>query len=461
MAQTMSQPNILLINCDDLGYGDLGCYGSKVHLTPAIDRLAAEGRRFTDFYQASAVCTPSRAGMLTGCYPVRLGFTEFDAHAVLFPGQAHGLGEGEITLGHLLREAGYRTALVGKWHCGDQPEFLPTRRGFDHYFGLPYSNDMGRMHVRPAGPPLPLLRGTEVVQEQPDQTALTERYVEESVRFLREDRTRPFFLYFSHLHVHLPLLVAERFMKESRNGPYGAAVACIDWALAALRAELDAQGRWENTLVMFTSDNGGRCTHGGSNHPLRGTKAHNYEGGIRVPLIIRWPGRVPAGTVCRDVTTALDFFPTLAAAAGARMPTDRVIDGEDATRLWVAPESGARRPVKPFFYYWLHDIEAVRLGAWKLHLRGHDWTAGSFDRCELYNLEEDPGEGRNLYAERPDKVADLRAEFERGAELLGDRRTGRPGRGHRARATVARPRPLTAYDPTHPYLVAMYDGEAG
>jgi arylsulfatase A len=454
------RPNILLINCDDLGYGDLGCYGSSVHSTPAVDRLAAEGRRFTDFYMASSVCSPSRAAMLTGSYPARVGFAELDGNPVLFPGQACGLHPDEITIGRLLRDAGYATSLVGKWHCGDQPEFLPTRHGFDHYFGLPYSNDMGRMEVRPNQPPLPLLRGEEVVEEQPDQTSLTERYVDEAIDFLRKNREQPFFLYFAHLHVHLPLLVAERFLEHSRNGPYGATVECIDWALAALREELEAQGRWDNTLVIFTSDNGGRCSHGGSNGPLRGTKAHNYEGGIRVPLIVRWPGRVPAGTICQELTTAMDFLPTLARAAGAEVPRDRVIDGLDVTDLWCGAEGEAKSPHKAFLYHWRHEIEAVRVGEWKLHLRGHDWTK-SFDRHELYNLSDDPAESNNLFDQRLDLVAELTAILEGGAEALGDSRLGKPGRDLRPQGRVTDPKALTTYRPDHPYVVAMYDGEAG
>ena len=220
---SMTRPNIILINCDDLGYGDLGCYGSERNETPALDRMAAEGVRFTDFYMVSPVCSPSRGAMMTGCYPPRIGFGEFGGDLVLFPGHAYGLHKDERTLPQLLREAGYRTMLIGKWHCGDQPEFLPTERGFDEYYGLPYSNNMGRQVGREAFPPLPLLRGKDVIQEQPDQSGLTERYTEEAVRFLRDNRERPFFLYLAHMYVHLPLFVPERFLDASRNGGYGGA----------------------------------------------------------------------------------------------------------------------------------------------------------------------------------------------------------------------------------------------
>ena len=231
------RPNIILINCDDLGYGDLGCYGSTINSTPALDRMAREGMRFTDFYMASPVCSPSRGAMMTGCYPPRIGFGAFEGRLVLFPGHAVGLNPEEITVARLLSDAGYATKLVGKWHCGDQPEFLPTRHGFDSYYGIPYSNDMGRQREDDTWPPLPLVRDEDVIQQQPDQAALTERYVEESVRFIRDNRDRPFFLYLAHMHVHLPIYPSARFMRESRNGRYGGAVACVDWATDVLLHE--------------------------------------------------------------------------------------------------------------------------------------------------------------------------------------------------------------------------------
>ena len=330
-----SRPNIVLINCDDLGYGDLGCYGSTKNATPVLDALAASGMRFTTFYMASPVCSPSRAALLTGCYPPRIGFGSFDGLPVLFPGQGLGLPDTEETIATVLSRVGYRTQMVGKWHCGDQPDFLPTRHGFDHYFGLPYSNDMGRQ-VNPPSildwlPPLPLLSDEVVVEQQPNQASLTERYVEECLRFLRADDERPFFLYLAHLYVHLPIYVTVEALAASRNGPYGAAVGAIDWATGVLLDALDELGLRENTIVIFTSDNGslgdaappwGSTTSvGGSNLPLRGAKGSTWEGGLRVPAIVSWPGTVPRGVVNDDLHRSLDLFPTLATLE-RRAPTN-------------------------------------------------------------------------------------------------------------------------------------------
>jgi arylsulfatase A-like enzyme len=447
------RPNLILINCDDLGYGDLGCYGSAANDTPTLDRLAAEGMRFTDFYMASPVCSPSRGAMLTGCYPRRIGFGSFDnGHWVLFPGHASGLNPAEITIARLLKSRGYATQMVGKWHCGDQPEFLPTRHGFDAYFGLPYSNDMGRQAGRKQPmPPLPLLRDDTVVQQQPDQAALTERYVEECVRFLRANRERPFFLYLAHMHVHLPLYAPRNFLEASRNGAYGACVAAVDWSVRVLLHELAALGLDANTLLVFTSDNGSRGDHGGSNAPLRGRKGTTWEGGQRVPCLVRWPGQVPAGGVCRELATAMDFLPTFARLAGAEPPRDRILDGRDITPLLCAAP-GARTPHAAFFYYIRDDLEAVRAGRWKLHV-----AKGQESLCALYDLEADPAESCDVAAAHPEVVADLQRRLNGCREDLGDARTGAAGRNCRPAGRAANPRPLTEYDPNHPYIQAMYD----
>jgi len=448
------KPNIVLINCDDLGYGDLGCYGSSVNKTPAIDRMAAEGMRFTDFYMASPVCSPSRGAMLTGCYPPRIGFGSFDGRWVLFPGQELGLNPEEITIAKLLKEQGYATQIVGKWHCGDQKEFLPTRHGFDHYYGIPYSNDMGRQKEDDVYPPLPLLRDEEVVQAQPDQRGITERYVEECVRFMRQKAAEetPFFLYLAHMHVHLPHYPPERFVRESDNGVYGAAVACIDWATDVLLRELEALGLDDNTLVIFTSDNGSRARdEGGSNAPLRSTKGTTWEGGQRVPCIVRWPGEIAAGSMCQELALSMDFYPTLAGIAGAQVPTDRIIDGKDMRPLLFS-EQGAASPHEAFFYYKRNSIEAVRSGQWKLHLRKDDAQVQ-----ELYDLAVDIGETDNVYAQHPQVVGELMEKVEACRRDIGDEAAGVEGENTRPIGRVETPDTLTHFDSEHPYMVAMYD----
>ena len=445
------QPNIVLINCDDLGYGDLGCYGSKANKTPALDRMAEEGVRFTDFYMGSPVCTPSRAAMMTGCYPPRIGFGEFDGRIVLFPGQAYGIHEDEHTLPSLLQNAGYRTKLVGKWHCGDQPEFLPTERGFDEYYGIPYSNDMGRQAGKENAPPLPLIRDKEVIQEQPDQRNLTERYTEECVRFMRENKDQPFFLYLAHMYVHVPLFVPNRFLEQSDNGGYGGAVEHIDWTTDVLMKEIERLGLDENTLIIFTSDNGSRARdEGGSNAPLGGTKATTWEGGIRVPCIARWPGQIKPGRTCSELAAAMDFLPTLVKLGGGQVPADRKIDGQDMSNLLF--EEGGSSAHSCFYYYMRNNLEAVREGAWKLHVR-----KGEEEMQALYNLENDPGETENLYHAEPAVAKRLEELLEAGRQDLGDDAAGCVGQGVRPKGKADNPEPMTEYDENHPYMIAMYD----
>ncbi len=458
----MTGPNIILINCDDLGYGDLGAYGSTVNKTPAIDRMAAEGMRFTDFYMASPVCSPSRGAMMTGCYPPRISFGSFvDGGVVLFPGDGIGLNPDEVTVARQLKNAGYATKLVGKWHCGDQPEFLPPSHGFDSYYGIPFSNDHGRQSKHPNPdpivpvrdwPPLPLVRDLEVIQEQPDQAAITERYVEEAVKFIRAEKNGPFFLYFAHMHVHVPIYTPAHFERESENGIYGAGVAAIDWSVDVIMNELKRQGIDENTVVIFTSDNGSRARdEGGSNAPLRGMKGTTWEGGQRVPFIIRWPGHVPASTVCNELATGMDIMPTLSALAGATVPTDRIIDGHDISPLALG-ENSAKTQYEEFFYYKQNNLEAVRSGKWKLHVR-----KGDDELRELYDLDADIGETMNLIDRHPDVVSDLMARMEACRRDLGDEATGVVGENVRPVGRVDNPKPLSQYDPDHPYIVAMYD----
>ena len=448
-----TKPNIILINCDDLGYGDLGCYASDCNDTPFIDKLAADGLRFTDFYVSSPVCSASRASLMTGCYSQRVGFGPYQ---VLFPGQQQGLNPKESTIAKQLKEVGYNTKLIGKWHCGDQPEFLPTSHGFDEYFGIPYSNDMGRQ----AGGienqvPLPLLRNKEVIQQQPDQRGITERYVDESLQFMRANAEQPFFLYLAHMYVHVPLFIPEQFLKVSRNGAYGGAVACIDWALGAIENELDRLGLKDNTLLIFTSDNGSR-THGegGSNDPLRGTKVQTWEGGQRVPCIMRWPGKIEAGTTCEGIATSIDLFATLAEITDAPLPENKI----DSISLVETMLEGKETKRDTFAYYKGTALDAVRKGDWKLHFCKTGWTKEKADDIhELYNLRDDVGETTNLYESHPDIVKELNEVAEEFRATLGDSQTDREGSEIREVGFIENAKPLTEYDEDHPYMVAYYD----
>ncbi len=309
------KPNIVLVNCDDLGYGDLSCYGATKQQAPNIDRLAKEGIRFTSFYSTSGVCTPSRTSLMTGCYPRRLNMhTNGVGYWVLFPGNERGLNPDEITVAEVLAPAGYATMCIGKWHLGDQPPFLPTRQGFDRYFGIPFSNDMGQTRAGgqrdPKRPPTPLLRDDKVIEEEPDQRYLTRRYTDEALRFITESRSRPFFLYLAHTFPHWPHYASETFAGKSANGVYGDCIEEVDWSVGQILAKLKELDLDNRTLVLFTSDNGGVRGHGASNDPLKGGKATSFEGGHRVPCIVRAPGRVPAGVVCDRVWTTLDILPT-------------------------------------------------------------------------------------------------------------------------------------------------------
>ncbi|MBI4832419.1 MAG: sulfatase [Candidatus Lindowbacteria bacterium] len=456
----MKLPSIILINCDDLGYGDLGCYGSKVNSTPALDRIASEGVRFTDFYMASSICSPSRAGMLTGCYPQRISLTH-----VLFPCNADGLNPEEVTIAQILKDQGYNTKIVGKWHCGDQPEFLPLNFGFDSYYGLPYSNDMGRQTGdKDDRPPLPLIRDNEVIEEQPDQSGLTERYVEESVRFIRDSvkEEKPFFLYFAHMYVHVPLFVPDYFVAKSRNGRYGGAVACIDWAWGVLDRELEKLGIKEDTIIIFTSDNGSRAkddgnNHGcGSNEPLRGSKFTTWEGGFRLPCLMRWPGKIAAGSEISEIASSIDFLPTLTSIAGGNLP-EKTIDGKDLSLLILGKT--AESPRTEFAYFADRNLAAVRWGKWKLHLcrRPEEWSKPYNPVQELYDLENDIGEENNVFNDHPKVVASFNALICEFRSKLGDKFTGNEGFEVRDCGWVDDPRPLTVYNEEHPYIIAEYD----
>ncbi len=448
-----SGPNIVVIFADDLGYGDLGCYGSTANRTPRLDRMALEGMRFTDFYVASPVCSPSRAALMTGCYPKRVGLDSGHDFAVLLPGDPIGLDPGNVTLPRLLKECGYATKIVGKWHLGDQPEFLPTRHGFDSYFGLPYSNDMlpdrliaGRFR----SPPLPLMRDEAVLETDPNQASLTDRYTAEAVRFIEENAATetPFFLYLAHMYVHGPIHTPMTYQAASENGVYGAAVAHLDQSTGWILDTLERLGIDEETLVVFTSDNGASVSGRGSNAPLRGGKGTTWEGGMREPCLMRWPGTIPPRATCSELATTMDLLPTLTRLANGAVPSDWVLDGKDISAL-MQGEGHARSPHDAFFYYGTgdHTLHAVRSGSWKLHLL----------RDELYDLEDDIAERHNRYHDRPQIVARLTGLADGCRRELGDAHTRTEGSGCRPVGRVKDPRTLTSLDQMDPIVRSMYD----
>lgn len=455
----ISKPNIVLIYVDDLGYGDLGCYGSDKNDTPHVDQLAAEGMRFTGYYSASPVCTPSRAALLTGCYPARVGFDAFGKERtawVLFPGYAEGLHPNELLLPEYLKWQDYATAHVGKWHLGDQPEHLPTRHGFDSYYGIPFSNDMAIMPRRPDSPPMPLLRDEEVIAEQPRQAPLIQSYTGEAVDFIRKNRDKPFFLYFAHMHVHLPHYVMDPFQSASRNGAYGAAVAAVDWSTGVIMAELKRLRIEDNTIVIFTSDNGSKADeHGGSNGVLRGNKGQTWEGGQRVPCIVKWPARIKAGSESTELVTAMDFYPTIASLLGNPLGQQPKRDGHDVSAIWFS-EPGVRTPYDAFYYYLVSELQAVRSGDWKLRYANVKRRSIDPSRPELYNLKNDIGETQDVAAQHPELVADLIHKMEVMGEAIGDSIKGSTGTERRPHAVTEDPKPLTEFDPEYPYIEPSY-----
>jgi len=394
IAGSSRPPNLVLILADDLGYGDLGVYGARTIRTPHLDRMAEEGVRFTDFYVAAPVCTPSRAALLTGRYPQRSGLTR-----VLNPRSEEGIDADEITLGEALRERGYATACIGKWHLGHRPSYLPTRHGFDHYFGIPYSNDMT---------PTPLMRGETVIEQPAVQETLTLRYTQEAIAWIRAQGDRPFFLYLPHTMPHVPLAASPAFRGRSPAGLYGDVVEELDWSVGEILRTLRELGRERETLVLFTSDNGPWLTqgaNGGSAGPLRDGKGETCEGGMRVPMIAWWPGTIPAGRVCDRWASTLDLFTTLIRLAGGTEPRDRMIDGRDIRPLLLGRGSMPRADdFHPFFFHRAEQLQAVRVGRWKLHL-GRNLQP--LPQPELYDLEADPGEQQNLAPQRPWLVEQL------------------------------------------------------
>ena len=408
------KPNIILILADDMGYGDLACYGSKTNRTPNLDRMAREGMRMTSFY-AAPVCTPSRAQILTGCYAKRVSLPQ-----VIGPISPIGLNAEEHTVAELLKDRGYATMAVGKWHVGDQVEFLPIHRGFDHYLGLPYSNDMGpheaaanaakkkKKGAKPPNPPLPLLRDDKVIEtlDARGQEKITARYTDEAVKFIREHKSDPFFLYLPHTAVHIPIHPGDRFRGKSASH-YEDWVEELDWSAGQVLDTVRELGIAGNTLVIFTSDNGPwlpQGTNAGVAGPLRGGKGSTWEGGVREPMIIWWPGKVPAGSTSDAVAANYDFLPTFVKLAGGTVPADRKIDGKDISPLWFGPTN--QSPHEAHYYFRANQLEAVRSGPWKLRIvpeTPENKTAAPL----LYNLDDEIGEQTDVAAKHPDVVKHL------------------------------------------------------
>ncbi|MGZ8899493.1 MAG: sulfatase family protein, partial [Limisphaerales bacterium] len=428
-------PNVVLIYADDLGYADIGAFGATNIATPNLNRLAREGRKFTSFYVAQPVCSASRAALLTGCYPNRVGIA-----GALGPKAKVGINKEEMTLAELVKQQRYATAIFGKWHLGHHPEFLPTRHGFDEYYGLPYSNDMWPQHpeAKPGTyPDLPLIGGELTLELNPDQTQLTKDYTKRATKFIERNKERPFFLYLAHSMPHVPLYASEDFRGKSRAGLYGDVIEEIDWSVGEVMRALEEHALAENTLVIFTSDNGPWLSYGnhsGTAGELREGKGTVWEGGVRVPCIMRWPGRIPANTACDEPAMTIDLFPTIAALVGAELPEHRI----DGKNIWPLIEGarGAKSPQEGyFFYYNANDLLAVRSGEWKLVVP-HEYrtlngkpggTNGIPTRyvnvktdLALYNLEKDLGEAKNVAKENPAVVERLNGLLEKMRVDLGD-----------------------------------------
>jgi len=397
------KPNIIFIYADDLGYGDIGAYGSGIP-TPNLDQMADEGVRFRQFYSANSVCSPSRAALLTGRYPTRVGIPR-----VIYADDIYGLPSSETTVAQVLKGAGYKTMCIGKWHLGSLPAFLPTNRGFDEFYGVPYSNDMQ---------PLPLYRNLAVIEPDTDISTLTPRYTQQAVDFVTRSKDGPFFLYMPHTYPHIPLAASPHFKGKSGLGLYGDAVEEIDWSVGEVLKALKTNGIDKNTLVVFSSDNGPWFL--GSSGGLRGRKGETFEGGVREPFIARFPGKIPVETVSSGLATTMDMLPTFARLAGATLPS-KPLDGIDIWPLLTGESNDLSREVLLYFDNW--NLQCARMGRWKLHVARYNGVAWAPDppggrinlplyNPELYDLENDPEESYDLAADNPQIVADIRARME-------------------------------------------------
>jgi len=407
-----TKPNFVIIFIDDMGYGDIGPFGSTVNDTPHLDQLSSEGMKLTSFY-AAPVCSASRAQLLTGCYAPRVSVP-----GVFFPASRLGLNPNEETVADYLQKLGYETSCIGKWHLGDQPEFLPTRQGFDHYFGIPYSNDMQRVSTRTGQRVVPLLRDEKVAAllEDEGQRQVTRDYTTEAVKFISQERDRPFFLYMPHTAMHVPLFPHESFQAASRNGVYGDWVKEVDWSVGEVMKALKKNDLDKNTLVIFTSDNGpwaSKGANGGVSGPLRGSKGGTLEGGVREPTIVRWKGKIEAGSTCDAIAGTTDVLPTLVAMAGGKLNPDIRIDGKDITDLLLGKTTES--PHEAWYYFKGNTLEAIRAGPWKLALKPQSLGMGIrqkpqdllVKRPRLYNLDDEIGELTDVAQHHPEVVARL------------------------------------------------------
>ncbi len=451
-------PNVVLIFCDDLGYADIGPFGAKGYETPHLDRLSREGIRFSRFYVAQAVCSASRAALLTGCYPNRIGI-----RGALGPQSEIGISDDEVTIAEIVKQRDYATAIFGKWHLGHHPQFLPVRHGFDEYYGLPYSNDMWPNHPelsslkqqerRRRFPELPMIEGDQVANPEVtanDQTQLTTQYTERAVRFIDRQKDQPFFLYLAHSMPHVPLFVSDKFDGSTQRGLFGDVISEIDWSVGQVIEAITRNGLGERTLVIFTSDNGPWLSYGdhcGSAAPLREGKGTSWEGGVREPFIARWPGKIPAGAECREPVMTIDLLPTIAGLVGAKLP-DHKIDGLDIWPL-LAGQPGAKSPHESFYFYYAdNELQAVSSGKYKLYLphtyrtlAGRPGGTGglpvqyeqrTLNSPELYDLEADVGETTDVAGQYSQVVEQLLAIAEEARSDLGDSLTKHPPTGARA-----------------------------
>lgn len=414
-AEQQLPPNIVVIFCDDMGYGDLSCYGNPTIKTPNIDRLASEGMKFTQFYTGAAISTPSRSSLLTGRLPVRNGMYG-DKRGVLFPDSKSGLGQDEVTIARLLKNNGYVTGCIGKWHLGAFSPFLPTDHGFDYYFGIPYSNDMSPKQNKGKHaqnyPPTPLMLGNQKIEEEPDQGELTRRYTEKAVNFIKTNREKPFFLYFAHTFPHIPLYTNARFEGSSKRGLYGDVIEEIDWSVGQVLQTLKEVGLQENTMVVFSSDNGPWLVmqnNGGSAGPLRDGKGTWWEGGFRVPAIFWMPGHIEP-CINNEIMAMMDLFPTFLSMAGVDCPKNIVLDGVNQSKMLFQGASSERDEI---FYWWGSELMAVRKGKWKYYIKTieNQYTSNCVieipDKPLLYDVEKDVSEKFNLASENPEIVKQL------------------------------------------------------